>query len=98
MTSQNKIEKRGNRICLELYVIGQNSKYAHMVEGLTGVFERIYKGQYELEIVDVLENPHKAEAEKILATPTLIKKSPPPVRRIVGDLWDKDKFIKMIVS
>jgi circadian clock protein KaiB len=50
-------------------------------------------GRYELEIVDVLENPQRAEDERILATPTLIKQLPPPLRRVIGDLSDKDKVL-----
>jgi circadian clock protein KaiB len=51
------------------------------------------EGRYDLEIVDVLENPQRAEDEKILATPTLIKQLPPPLRRVIGDLSDKDKVL-----
>lgn len=50
-------------------------------------------GQYELEIVDVLEDPQRAEDEKILATPTLIKNLPLPLRRVIGDLSDKEKVL-----
>ena len=51
------------------------------------------QGQYELEIIDVLEHPQRAEDEKILATPTLIKQLPPPLRRVIGDLSDKAKVL-----
>jgi len=50
-------------------------------------------GRYQLEIVDVLEHPQRAEDERILATPTLIKQLPPPLRRVIGDLSDKDKVL-----
>jgi circadian clock protein KaiB len=51
------------------------------------------EGRYELEIVDVLEHPQRAEDEKILATPTLIKQLPLPLRRVIGDLSDKEKVL-----
>ena len=51
------------------------------------------KGVYELEIIDVQQFPQLAEDEKILATPTLIKQLPPPLRRVIGDLSDKDKVL-----
>ena len=51
------------------------------------------RGQYALEIIDVLENPQLAEDEKILATPTLIKQLPPPLRRVIGDLSDTEKVL-----
>ena len=50
-------------------------------------------GQYEMAVVDVLERPQLAEDEKILATPTLIKELPPPLRRVIGDLSDKEKVL-----
>ena len=50
-------------------------------------------GRYELEIIDVLEHPEKAEQDKILATPTLIKQLPPPLRRVIGDLSDSEKVL-----
>ena len=48
---------------------------------------------YDLEIIDVLEFPDLAEDERILATPTLIKSLPPPLRRVIGDLSDKEKVL-----
>ena len=51
------------------------------------------RGQYQLEIIDVLEQPQVAEDDKILATPTLIKQLPPPLRRVIGDLSDKTKVL-----
>jgi circadian clock protein KaiB len=51
------------------------------------------RGEYELSVIDVLENPQLAEDDKILATPTLIKKLPPPMRRLIGDLSEKEKVL-----
>ena len=51
------------------------------------------KGMYELKIIDVFKNPQLAEDEKILATPTLSRVLPPPVKRIIGDLSDKEKVL-----
>jgi circadian clock protein KaiB len=50
-------------------------------------------GNYTLEIIDVLEHPELAESERILATPTLIKQLPPPLRRVIGDLSNKEKVL-----
>jgi circadian clock protein KaiB len=60
---------------------------------LRRICEQELHGQYELEIIDVLKNPQLAEDEKILATPTLIKQLPPPLRRVIGDLSDKEKVL-----
>lgn len=57
------------------------------------ICEQELNGQYELEIIDVLEHPQRAEDDKILATPTLIKQLPPPLRRVIGDLSDKEKVL-----
>ena len=50
----------------------------------------------QLEVVDVLENPELAERDQVLATPTLIRREPPPLRRLVGDLADPEKLVSMI--
>jgi circadian clock protein KaiB len=63
------------------------------IANLRRICEQELQGQYQLEIIDVLENPQAAEDEKILATPTLIKQLPPPLRRVIGDLSDKEKVL-----
>ena len=63
------------------------------IENLKRICEQELEGLYELEIIDVLEFPQLAEDEKILATPTLIKQLPPPLRRVIGDLSDKEKVL-----
>lgn len=63
------------------------------IANLRRICEQDLKGRYELEIIDVLEFPHIAEDEKILATPTLIKELPLPLRRMIGDLSDRDKVL-----
>jgi circadian clock protein KaiB len=60
---------------------------------LRRICEQDLGGQYQLEIIDVLEHPQRAEDDKILATPTLIKQLPPPLRRVIGDLSDKEKVL-----
>lgn len=63
------------------------------IANLERICQQELEGQYELEVIDVLENPQRAEDEKILATPTLIKQLPPPLRRVIGDLSDKAKVL-----
>ncbi|MEO0326426.1 MAG: circadian clock KaiB family protein, partial [Myxococcota bacterium] len=50
-------------------------------------------GNYVLEVIDVLENPERADEEKILATPTLIKSLPPPLRKLIGDMSDRERVL-----
>jgi circadian clock protein KaiB len=78
---------------LRLFITGQTPKTEQTIANLKDICERELKGAYELEIIDVLKRPQLAEDEKILATPTLIKKLPPPVRRLIGDLSDREKVL-----
>jgi circadian clock protein KaiB len=78
---------------LRLFVTGTSPRAEMAVNNLRRICEQELRGQYELQVIDVLEQPELAEEEKILATPTLIKQLPPPLRRVIGDLSDKDKVL-----
>ena len=78
---------------LKLYVTGTSPRAETAIANLRRICEQELRGQYDLQIIDVLENPQVAEDDKILATPTLIKQLPPPLRRVIGDLSDKDKVL-----
>ncbi len=78
------------KLSLKLYVTGQTSRS----QRATAHLRQIVKGlEADLKIIDVLENPQMAEDDVILATPTLIKASPLPIRRIIGDLSDGKKVL-----
>ena len=78
---------------LKLYVTGTSPRTQLAITNLNRICEQELQGQYKLEIIDVLENPQIAEDDRILATPTLIKQLPPPLRRVIGDLSDKDQVL-----
>ena len=78
---------------LKLYVTGSSPRAEVAIANLRRICEQELRGQYQLEIIDVLEHPQVAEDDKILATPTLIKQLPPPLRRVIGDLSDKSKVL-----
>ena len=78
---------------LRLYITGQTQRSRNAIRNLRTICEKELGGKYEMEIIDVLERPQLAEDEKILATPTLIKNLPPPLRRIIGDLSDTEKVL-----
>ncbi len=82
-----------NKYILRLYITGQTPKSERAIENLRRICEDELDGQYQMVIIDVLERPQLAEDEKILATPTLIKELPPPLRRIIGDLSDTEKVL-----
>lgn len=72
---------------------GASSRTGTAIANLRRICEQELEGQYELEIIDVLEFPELAEDEKILATPTLIKSLPLPLRRVIGDLSNTEKVL-----
>src|SRR5437762_4039717 len=78
---------------LRLFVTGNSPRAEVAVANLRRICEQELQGRYELQVIDVLEQPQLAEDEKVLATPTLIKQLPPPLRRVIGDLSDKDKVL-----
>ncbi len=82
-----------NKVLLKLYVTGQTPKSERAIANMRRICEGELEEQYELVIIDVLERPQLAEDEKILATPTLTKELPLPLRRIIGDLSDSDKVL-----
>jgi circadian clock protein KaiB len=79
---------------LKLYVAGRTSTSESAVRVIRRLCAEELKHEFELIIIDVLEDPQAAEDERILATPTLIKESPPPARRIIGDLSDRAKVLE----
>jgi circadian clock protein KaiB len=78
---------------LRLFVTGSSPRAQTAIANLRRICEQELRGQYELEIIDILEHPQLAEDERILATPTLIKQLPPPLRRVIGDLSNKEKVL-----
>lgn len=82
-----------SRFLLKLYIAGRTPRTENAIASLREICDRDLSGQYKLAVIDVLERPQLAENEKILATPTLVKELPPPLRRVVGDLSDRDRVL-----
>jgi circadian clock protein KaiB len=78
---------------IKLYVTGQTPRSLRAIANLRRICEDELSGAYELEVIDVLERPQLAEDEKILATPTVVKELPQPIRRIIGDLSDTERVL-----
>ena len=78
---------------LKLYVAGNTPNSMRALKTLRNILETDFRGVYALKVIDVLKNPQLAEEDKILATPTLAKILPPPVRRIIGDLSDRERVL-----
>lgn len=82
-----------SKYLLRLFVTSASPRTATAIANLRRICEQELQGQYALEIIDVLEYPELAENEKILATPTLIKSLPLPLRRLIGDLSNTEKVL-----
>lgn len=81
------------RFHLRLYITGRTPHSQRALENLRKICETELEGRYDVEVIDILEHPSLAEDEKILATPTLVKRLPEPVRRIIGDLSDQERVL-----
>lgn len=82
-----------NKYTLKLYITGHTPRSDRAIANLRQICEEDLDSQYHMMIIDILERPQLAEDEKILATPMLIKELPLPLRRIIGDLSDKEKVL-----
>jgi circadian clock protein KaiB len=78
---------------LRLYVAGQTSKSVTAFANLKKICEEHLPGQYRIEVIDLLENPRLAQADQIFAIPTLVRKLPEPVRKIIGDLANTERTL-----
>ena len=84
----------GSEIChLKLYVAGQTPKSITAFANLEKICEEHMKGKYRIEIVDLLKNPQLAKGDQILAIPTLVRKLPVPIRKIIGDLSNTERVL-----
>jgi circadian clock protein KaiB len=78
---------------LRLYVAGQTPKSVTALNNLKKYCETHLKGQYTIEVIDLLVQPQLAEGDQILAIPTLVRKVPKPIRKIIGDLSNEEKVL-----
>lgn len=78
---------------LLLYIAGQTPKSIMALQNLTRYAEEHLKGKYSIEIIDLLKSPQLAEGDQILAVPTLVRKFPEPIRKIIGDLSNEERVL-----
>ena len=84
---------RQAKYVLRLYVSGSTAKSALAVENIKRICEQHLKNRYDLEVIDIYQQPNLAREEQIVAVPTLIKRFPPPLRRLIGDLSNQEKVL-----
>lgn len=82
-----------NEYLLKLYVTGKTPRSEAAIASLRKICDEQLAGLYRIEVIDVLESPQLAEEERILATPTVVRKLPPPIRRLIGDLSNAEKVL-----
>jgi circadian clock protein KaiB len=82
-----------DKYILRLYITGTTCRSLLAIANLKKICEEYLEGRYDLEIIDLYQNPSLAKGEQIIAAPTLIKKLPLPFRRIIGDMSNKEKVL-----
>ena len=78
---------------LKLYVAGQTAKSLQALANLKRICEDYLSGEYQIEVIDLIKNPQLARGDQILALPTLVRKLPEPVRKIIGDLSNTERVL-----
>ncbi|HEX2969834.1 MAG TPA: circadian clock protein KaiB [Bacteroidales bacterium] len=86
-------KSRKEKYILRLYVTGTTPQSIRAISNIKEICEQHLKGRYELEVIDLYKQPYLAKGEQILAAPTLIRKLPLPLRRIIGDMSNTDKVL-----
>lgn len=84
---------RRDRWNLRLYVAGQTPRSITAFQNLKNICEEYLKGKYNIEVIDLMENPTLARGDQILAVPTLVRKLPEPIRKIIGDLSNTERVL-----
>ena len=97
-TSERELQKavkrsKEEKYVLRLYVTGLTPRSTKAIANVKEICEKYLKDRYELEVVDIYQQPKLAQGEQIIAAPTLIKKLPLPLRRLIGDMSDTEKFL-----
>lgn len=88
-----KAPRARKKYSLRLYVTGQTPRSAASIRNLRGVCEEFLEGRFELEVIDLYRQPELAREAQVVAAPTLIKKLPLPLRRLVGDLSNREDVL-----
>ena len=91
--SRAELRKKLPQYILKLYVAGVNPRSAEAIRSIAEICDEHLKGRYHLEVIDVYQRPALLRGEQIIATPTLIKKFPLPLRRLIGSMADKQKVL-----
>ena len=78
---------------LRLYVTGTTPRSARAIQNIRAICEEKLKGRYDLEVIDIYQHPEQAKPEQVIVTPTLVRRLPLPVRRLIGDLSNIERVL-----
>ena len=92
-TGSRAAKPRSPEYQLRLYVAGQSARSIAAIANLKRICDLHLGGRYAIEVIDLLEQPQLAKADEILAIPTLVRRLPPPIRKIIGDLSNVDRVL-----
>jgi len=92
-TEQSLANPGGPRYELRLYVAGMTPRSTRAIANIKEICEEHLKGHYDIRVIDLYQQPMLAEGHQIVALPTLIRKLPPPLRQIIGDLSDRERVL-----
>jgi circadian clock protein KaiB len=90
---ENQTQEAGEKWLLRLYVAGRSPKCVTALDNLKRFCEERMAGRYEIEVLDLLGNPRLAKDDQIIAIPTLVRKLPEPLRKIIGNLSDTERML-----
>lgn len=90
---QSLLESEGDRYVLSLYVADSNPKSLRALQHIKKICEEHLAGRYDLEVIDIYQQPEKLEEDQVFAIPTLIKRFPYPLQRLIGDMTDTEKVM-----
>ena len=91
--SARRVPRKPRTWQLRLYIAGKTARAAAALANLRRLCEEHLAGRYDIEVIDLLENPQLARGDQILAVPTLVRKLPPPMKKIIGDLSNEERVL-----
>ncbi|MDY7575529.1 circadian clock protein KaiB [Actimicrobium sp. CCI2.3] len=86
-------DSKNENYILRLYVVGTSPQSVRAINNIKSICEEHLRGRYELEVIDLYQQPQLTQGEQIIASPTLIKKLPLPLRRIIGDMSNEERVL-----
>jgi circadian clock protein KaiB len=86
-------KSRGTPYRLRLFVSGTTPRSARAIQNIRALCEEELHGRYDLEVIDVYQHPEHMKPDQVIVTPTLVKRLPPPFRKIIGDLSDRERVL-----